>query len=101
MPDLPVRRACLIAERRAQTADVVCATCAGAGDPRLAHLRFRKVRLLSPQVACSDGCKQPLPELACVVPGLCSINEPSPCFDFEYCYSQGLCVIYILPPRQA
>ena len=30
-----------------QTADVVCATCAGAGDPRLAHFRFRKARLLS------------------------------------------------------
>ena len=28
-----------------QTADVVCATCAGAGDPRLAHFRFRKARL--------------------------------------------------------
>jgi hypothetical protein len=29
---------------RAQAADVVCATCAGAGDPRLAHFRFRKAR---------------------------------------------------------
>lgn len=26
-----------------QAADVVCATCVGAGDPRLAHFRFRKV----------------------------------------------------------
>lgn len=26
-----------------QAADVVCATCVGAGDPRLAHFRFRRV----------------------------------------------------------
>jgi len=26
-----------------QAADVICVTCAGAGDPRLANLRFRKV----------------------------------------------------------
>lgn len=28
-------------------ADVICVTCAGAGDPRLANFRFRKVRLAS------------------------------------------------------
>ena len=26
-----------------QAADVICVTCAGAGDPRLANIRFRKV----------------------------------------------------------
>lgn len=26
-----------------QAADVVCATCVGAGDPRLTHFRFRRV----------------------------------------------------------
>ena len=26
-----------------QAADVVCATCAGAGDPRLANFRFRRL----------------------------------------------------------
>ncbi len=27
-----------------QSADVVCTTCVGAGDPRLTNFRFRKVR---------------------------------------------------------
>lgn len=27
-----------------QAADVICVTCAGAGDPRLSNIRFRKVR---------------------------------------------------------
>ena len=26
-----------------QAADVICVTCAGAGDPRLSNFRFRKV----------------------------------------------------------
>lgn len=29
-----------------QAADVVCVTCAGAGDPRLSSFRFRKVSAL-------------------------------------------------------
>jgi regulator of nonsense transcripts 1 len=47
-------------------ADVVCATCAGAGDPRLAHLRFRRVLIdeatqaVEPEalVPLVLGCKQ-------------------------------------------
>jgi regulator of nonsense transcripts 1 len=27
-----------------QAADVICCTCVGAGDPRLANFRFRQVR---------------------------------------------------------
>jgi hypothetical protein len=30
-----------------QAADVVCVTCAGAGDPRLSAFRFRKVKKTS------------------------------------------------------
>lgn len=29
-----------------QSADVICCTCVGAGDPRLANFRFRQVDLL-------------------------------------------------------
>lgn len=28
-----------------QSADVICCTCVGAGDPRLANFRFRQVEL--------------------------------------------------------
>ena len=39
----------------AQAADVVCVTCAGAGDPRLSAFRFRKVRCSS-----NMSCKFPV-----------------------------------------
>ena len=29
----------------AQSADVICCTCVGAGDPRLANFRFRQVEI--------------------------------------------------------
>lgn len=32
---------------RVQAADVICVTCAGAGDPRLSAFRFRKVLLVN------------------------------------------------------
>lgn len=42
-----------------QSADVICCTCVGAGDPRLANFRFRQVEIhLTQPVLLSECCLQ-------------------------------------------
>jgi regulator of nonsense transcripts 1 len=43
-----------------QAADVICTTCVGAGDPRLAHFRFRQLLIDESTQAMESECLIPI-----------------------------------------
>lgn len=60
-----------------QNADVICCTCVGAGDPRLAKMQFRSILI-------DESTQATEPE--CMVPVVLGAKQVSPkhCFLFFY-----------------